>query len=391
MRVASIRRGLRRLRPRRKRPTERVALAVSLGVLVVGTAWSILDNNNQVKIAAVTTIVIVLASLVVTMRSLIILSGVVVVCLTTVFTVHGISADQLSLSGLVMIATALLVAMVQAHRRDRLGLKQMSAEQVIGLIRDRLLVQARLPELPHGWTIEIGQQPADGAAIAGDFVSSRLIRDEHQQILHIAVIDVSGSGIAAGPRALLLSGAVGGLLGAVEPDDFLAAANDYLVRQRWSLGFASAIYARLDLRTGEYGIRVAGHPPAFHFRPTAASPWRTSPATGTVLGVLPNLTGVADAEALAPGEALVLYTDGVVEDRTRDLDAGTLRLRETVEVLASQDSWDGLADHLIERVPAKVDDDRTVVVIRRLPVPVQADGTDIEAIPSPDRSLTHHS
>jgi serine phosphatase RsbU (regulator of sigma subunit) len=359
---------IRRWRPRRERPSERAALVISLIALVLGTAWSIENGNKQVKVAGVIIIVVVLSSLILSMRGMLIMSAAVVASLTAVFTTEGLSPDQLSISGFVMIGTALVVAVVQASRRDRLGLRQVSAEKVIGLIRDRLLIQAQLPEVPAGWTIDIQQRPADGAAISGDFVSNRLVCDGTNQVLHLAVIDVSGSGIAAGPRALLLSGAVGGLLGSVDPDDFLGAANDYLSRQQWSLGFASAIYVRLDLNTGEYGIRVAGHPPAVHFRPDQAPPWRTSAAAGTVLGVLPTLTGVVDEDVLKPGEALFLYTDGVVEDRTRDIDSGTMRLKDSVELLAARDTWDGVAGYLIERVPTMHDDDRTVVMIRRDPV-----------------------
>jgi serine phosphatase RsbU (regulator of sigma subunit) len=363
-------RALRRLRPRRERPTERVALPMALIVLFLGTWLSIENYNKQIKVAGVVIIVVVLSMLVLSWRSMLILQAGVVACLAWVFSLHGVNEKQLSISGFVMIGVAGLVALIQAARRDRLGLKQVSAEKVIGLIRDRLLVQAQLPAVPDGWSVEIQQRPADGAAIAGDFVSNRLIGDGKTQVLHLAVIDVSGSGIAAGPRALLLSGAVGGLLGSVDPDEFLAAANDYLVRQQWSLGFASAIYVVLNLTTGEYGIRVAVHPPAVHFRPVEAPPWRTSPATGTVLGVLPTLTGVVDHDVIRPGEALFLYTDGVVEDRTRDIDAGTLRFKDGVELLAARGNWDGVARYLIERIPAKQDDDRTVVMIRRRPVPV---------------------
>ena len=117
-------------------------------------------------------------------------------------------------------------------------------------------------------------------------------------------------------------------------EQFLAATNDYLARQQWSVGLASAIYVQLDLGSGEYSIRVAGHPPALHFRPAQAPPWRTSPAAGTVLGVLPALAGVLDCDVLQPGEALFLYTDGVVEDRARGIDAGTARLMDSVEALA---------------------------------------------------------
>ncbi|HEX2904211.1 MAG TPA: PP2C family protein-serine/threonine phosphatase, partial [Jatrophihabitans sp.] len=188
-------------------------------------------------------------------------------------------------------------------------------------------------------------------------------------------VDVSGSGITAGPRALLLSGAVGGLLATVPPDEFLPAANDYLTRQRWSLGFASAIYLQLNLRTGEYSVRAAGHPPALHFAPQQAPVWQSVQASGTVLGVLPELTGTAAGGVIRPGDALLLYTDGVIEDRSKDLDAGTSRLRDSVEQLALHNHWDGMAARLVDLVPALQDDDRTVVVIRRAPVPAEAAGS----------------
>ena len=129
-------------------------------------------------------------------------------------------------------------------------------------------------------------------------------------MLHLAVVDVSGSGITAGPRALLFSGAVGGLLGSVPPDQFLAAANDYLTRQQWSLGFASAIYVRLDLRTGEYQVRVAGHPPAMHFNPIRPRPGAAPKASGTVLGVLPEMAGNSIRRHQAGRGALPLHRRG---------------------------------------------------------------------------------
>ncbi len=364
-------RSLRRLLPRRERPTQRVALGLAVSALVIGTVVSILNDNAQVKIAAVVIIVVVLSSLILSMVGMLVELGVVICCLATVFAVHGISEKQLSLSGYVMILVTSLVGVLQARRRDSLGLREVSAETVIGLISERLLVQAQLPTVPDGWTVEIEQRPADGAAISGDFVANRLAAEDGRQVLHLAVVDVSGSGITAGPRALLLSGAVGGLLGSVPPEEFLPAANDYLARQQWSLGFASAVYLRLDLDSGEYSLRVAGHPPALHFRPAQLPAWRSSTATGTVLGVLPELSEVPEHSVLLPGESLFLYTDGVIEDRTRDLDAGGLRLRENVELLAAQDSWQRAARYLIERVPTELTDDRTVVVVRRHPVPAE--------------------
>jgi serine phosphatase RsbU (regulator of sigma subunit) len=354
----------------RERPTQRGALALAVAALVVGTLVSIANNNTEVKLAAVVVIVVVLSSLVLNTVGMLVELAVVICCILALFSVRGTSERQLSYSGYAMILVTSVVGVLQARRRDALGLREVSAETVIGLISERLLVQTQLPEVPEPWLVEIEQRPADGAAICGDFVANRLLSDGDSAVLHLAVVDVSGSGITAGPRALLLSGAVGGLLGSVPPEEFLPAANDYLARQQWSLGFASAIYLRLDLHTGDYSVRVAGHPPSMHFRPGQSPAWRMSSASGTVLGVLPELTSIAEHGVLLPGESLFLYTDGVIEDRARDLDAGTQRFKQNVELLAAEDSWDGAARYLVERVPTDLADDRTVVFIRRSPVPL---------------------
>ncbi|CAM5256954.1 Serine/threonine-protein phosphatase OS=Streptomyces tendae OX=1932 GN=GUR47_09310 PE=4 SV=1 [Streptomyces tendae] len=72
--------------------------------------------------------------------------------------------------------------------------------------------------------------------------------------------DVSGKGMDAASRALLLSGAFGGLLGSLPPHAFLPAANGYLLRQDWDEGFATSIHLVLDLDSGDYELYSAGHP-----------------------------------------------------------------------------------------------------------------------------------
>src|SRR3546814_20683323 len=86
--------------------------------------------------------------------------------------------------------------------------------------------------------------------------------NEAEGRLDLVVCDVSGKGEDAGTRALLLSGAFGGLLGASHPADFLPAANDYLLRQKWVEGFATAVQLSADLATGDVVIHSAGPQPA---------------------------------------------------------------------------------------------------------------------------------
>src|SRR5436305_607989 len=102
--------------------------------------------------------------------------------------------------------------------------------------------------------------------------------------------------------------------------------------------FATAVHLSLDLATGEYIVSSAGHPPAVHYD-GAAGRWRLTRARGIVLGVVPDLhAAAAESErgVLQRGDALMLYTDGLVEAPGRDIDVGTDRLLgEAERMLAS--------------------------------------------------------
>ena len=70
-------------------------------------------------------------------------------------------------------------------------------------------------------------RPAGGQSFSGDFVVAGPYHGG--RILEVVLTDVSGKGMDAGSRALLLSGAFGGLLGSLPPHAFLPAANGYLL------------------------------------------------------------------------------------------------------------------------------------------------------------------
>ena len=80
-------------------------------------------------------------------------------------------------------------------------------------LRDRILGQGRIPELPASWYAESALRSAGGTPFAGDFIVTA--RPEGGDRFEVAVVDVSGKGEGAGTRALLMSGALGGLLGAL--------------------------------------------------------------------------------------------------------------------------------------------------------------------------------
>jgi hypothetical protein len=230
-------------------------------------------------------------------------------------------------AGAGIVATIALTAVfadILARTREKLGLQGLRGDRMLIELRDRIRAQAKLPELGEGWGSSVVLKPAGGSSFGGDFVVSAC----DGKMLEVALVDVSGKGIDAGTRALLLSGAFGGLLGSVPRDEFLPACNAYLRRGQSSEGFVTAVHLSLDLASGEYVISSAGHPPAVHYD-AAAGRWRLTRAHGIVLGVVADLRRAATEQehgVLQRGDALMLYTDGLVEAPGRDIDAGTDRL-----------------------------------------------------------------
>jgi Stage II sporulation protein E (SpoIIE) len=240
-------------------------------------------------------------------------------------------------AGAGIIATIVLTAVFadfSAQTREKLGLQGLRGDQMLVELRDRLRAQGKLPELGEGWGSTVVLRPAGGSSFGGDFVVSA----SDGKTLEVALVDVSGKGIDAGTRALLLSGAFGGLLGSVPREEFLPACNAYLRRGSATEGFVTAVHVALDLTSGEYVLDSAGHPPAAHYD-AAASRWRLTRAHWIVLGVVPDLHGAAAEQergVLQRGDALMLYTDGLIEAPGRDIDVGTDRLlAEADEMLTS--------------------------------------------------------
>src|SRR5580693_217847 len=227
-------------------------------------------------------------------------------------------------AGAGIIATIVLTAAfadVLARTREKLGVQGLRGDRMLLELRDRIRAQGKLPVLGEGWGSSLVLKPAGGSSFGGDFVVSFC----DGKTLEVALVDVSGKGIDAGTRALLLSGAFGGLLGSVPRDDFLPACNAYMRRGSATEGFVTAVHLALDLASGEYVIDSAGHPPAVHYD-AAAGRWRLTRARGIVLGVVPDLRGAAaetERGVLQRGDALMLYTDGLIEAPGRDIDAGT--------------------------------------------------------------------
>ncbi|MGH3356371.1 MAG: PP2C family protein-serine/threonine phosphatase [Nocardioidaceae bacterium] len=283
---------------------------------------------------------------------------------TVAFTMFGTVAvldfTGVRLGGMLVVTVVAAIMLWNARSRTKLGVAGARGEIMLIDLRDRLLSQGELPDLPRGWYAEAVMRSAGGASFAGDFMVSAKPTDSDQ--FEVAVVDVSGKGVDAGTRALLLSGAFGGLLGSLPPEEFLPAANSYLLRQEWDEGFATAVHMVLDLRTGEFEIRTAGHPPALQLH-AGSGRWMVQPSEGPVLGVMQQAEFSVAHGRLLSGDALLLYTDGLVETPQRDITLGIDKLLGEAERLATR-GFDHGATRLVERI-ASEHDDRALLLLHR--------------------------
>jgi len=259
------------------------------------------------------------------------------------------------------VAACGFLGLVLAQFRARVGVPWRRGGTMLFDLRERIRVQSALPRLPEGWHREMALRPAGGQSFSGDFVVAA--RTNGGRTLEVVLTDVSGKGMDAGSRALLLSGAFGGLLGSLPPHGFLPAANGYLLRQDWDEGFATSIHLVLDLDSGDYELLSAGHPPALQLH-AGSGRWEEKAAEGPLLGVYDGAQFDAVKGSLAPGDVLMLFTDGLVEASDRDIAEGIDRLTGEADRYVAT-GFEGAAWHLIEACAKDVNDDRALLLLSR--------------------------
>lgn len=289
----------------------------------------------------------------------------------TVLMMEGVLSDrprrgepELVTAGTVLVVAGVALAgLLIAQFRSRVGVPWWGGGTMLFDLRERIRAQSRLPSLPTGWHHEMSLRPAGGLrSFSGDFVVAART-GPGRRMLEVVLTDVSGKGMGAASRSLLLSGAFGGLLGSLPPHAFLPAANGYLLRQDWEEGFATSIHLVLDLDTGDFELYSAGHPPALQLH-AGTGRWQEIAAEGPLLGVYDGAEFHPVKGTLRRGDVLMLFTDGLVERAGYDLSEGIDRLTGAADRFVTT-GFRGAAWHLIESVARDVNDDRALVLISR--------------------------
>lgn len=125
---------------------------------------------------------------------------------------------------------------------------------------------------------------------------------------------------------------------------------------------ATSVFARLQPGSGLLRVASAGHPPPVIIEDGAA--WLADVVPTTPFGAPPRPV-VTWQHSLKPGGLVVLYTDGLVEERDRPVGDGLRRLVATAGIGAGFGP-ERLADHLLSALPRDDRaDDIALLILRR--------------------------
>jgi serine phosphatase RsbU (regulator of sigma subunit)/anti-sigma regulatory factor (Ser/Thr protein kinase) len=200
------------------------------------------------------------------------------------------------------VRVAQLVRQQQAEARARERIEQ---ELRIARIIQQTLLPKELPQIA-GWGVSAYYQPA--RAVGGDFYDFLPFEDGR---LGLVIGDVTDKGV---PAALVMATTRSILRTAAQHGDspgmVLERANDLLCPDIPPKMFVTCLYAILDPSSGRLHYANAGHDLPYHSHDSVAAELR---ATGMPLGLMPGMRYEEKETVLAPGDVLLLYSDGLVE------------------------------------------------------------------------------
>lgn len=256
------------------------------------------------------------------------------------------------------VRVAQLARQQQQEARER---ERMEQELRVARLIQQTLLPRELPDLP-GYEIAAHYQPA--RAVGGDFYDFLYFEDGK---IGIVIGDVTDKGV---PAALVMATTRTLLRAAAErlsnPSAVLERVNALLHPDIPPRMFVTCLYALLDPATGRISFANAGHDLPYRHSANGVEELR---ATGMPLGLMPNMTYEETEVILAPGESLLLHSDGIVEAHNPAGEMfGLARLEARV---AAHQGGTGLISDVLSELAAFVgdeweqEDDVTLVLLQR--------------------------
>lgn len=257
-----------------------------------------------------------------------------------------------------LFGAALIVVLLMLELKDKLLARH---ELEAGRAVQQALMPERAPVVP-GWDIWFFTQPAND--VGGDLVDSLNVDGR----VFLSLADVAGKALPAALLMAKVQSTLRALASEVPGLPALAArVNTILCRDGLANRFATLVYAELRAGSNRVSLVNAGHMP-----PLVVSGARVEemPRGGIALGMIPGSAYDEQIVDLAPGDVMVVYSDGVTEATNAAGDFfGEERLRSLLPGCGNRPAPDtGQAILAAVRAfigDARPYDDSSVIVLRR--------------------------
>ncbi len=254
--------------------------------------------------------------------------------------VRDVSGQTIKLWGTVVDVTAQRAAETAARdaiRTAEAARAELAVEHATLEKFQRAMLPADVPAIPGVELAVAYRAHADHAAIGGDWYDAFTLPDGR---LALVIGDVTGHDL----RAATIMGQVRNAVRAYAlldpaPGVVLQHTNA-LLRALPELNLTTMVYGVYDPRTCTLTWSRAGHPPPLlrHDNAVTALEQPNGPMLGAVSSTTPYNEATAD---LVPGDTLLCYTDGLIEQHGSDIIAAETRLRD---LLASPSAATGAGD-----------------------------------------------
>ncbi len=188
--------------------------------------------------------------------------------------------------------------------------ERMQTELAIGHNIQMSMVPLHFPAFPERSEFDIHAALKPAFEVGGDYYDFFLVDDD---TLAVCIADVSGKGVPAAlfmavTRTLVKTHAKGGL----GPDEILEKVNDDLAKDNDACMFVTVFLGLMKISTGALTFTNAGHNPAYIKRKGGKTE-RLEQLHGPVVAAIEEVPYASGTTTLAPGDTLLLYTDGVNE------------------------------------------------------------------------------
>jgi serine phosphatase RsbU (regulator of sigma subunit)/anti-sigma regulatory factor (Ser/Thr protein kinase) len=227
------------------------------------------------------------------------------------------------------------------------------------------LLPERLPDIPGMATAARYLPGGPDVDIGGDWY-------DVMQLPGAGIGLALGDVVGRGERAAALMGQLRNAVRAYafegrSPAQVMERVNGLLL-ESGSDYMATMIFGVLDAETGNFCYVNAGHPPPLLLSPENEARFLES-GHGPPVGSLPTARYTETNAELSPGSTLLLYTDGLVEDRTTPLDEGLSRLSEAA-VEGPGEDLEGFCSHVMRCVigTTPCNDDVALLAVQLVPL-----------------------